>query len=90
MFASTHVATRLSHGYFSSRCDYTMTYSTQKKTHTTPTVQFTNRLYLLLVPGDVSGIFNEHFDGGGAQQPQHGQQADVLPQVLVDDAGTPA
>lgn len=69
-----------------------MTYSMQKKTHTTPTVQFTeaNRLYLLLVPGDVSGIFNEHFDGGGAQQPQHGQQADVLPQVLVDDAGTPA
>lgn len=79
-------------GYSSSRCDYTMTYSMQKKTHTTPTVQFTeaNPLYLLLVPGDVSGIFNEHFDDGGAQQPQHGQQADVLPQVLVDDAGTPA
>lgn len=64
----------------------------RKKTHTAPTVQFTeaNPLYRLLVPGDVSGIFNEHFDDGGAQQPQHGQQADVLPQVLVDDAGTPA
>lgn len=68
-----------------------MTHSVQKKTSTTPTtIRKTNPLYLFFVPGDVSGIFNEHFDCGGTQQPQHGQQADVLPQVLVDHTGTPA
>lgn len=35
-------------------------------------------------------MFDEHSDGGGSKQPQHSQQTYVLPQVLVNDAGTPA
>lgn len=68
-----------------------MTYSVKKKHKQPPQpLEKPNSLYLFFVPGDVSGIINEHFDCGGAQQPQHGQQADVLPQVLVDHTGTPA
>lgn len=46
--------------------------------------------YRFLVPRRVCGPFDDGADGGDPQQSHHGQQANIFPQIFVDDCRAPA